>query len=482
MSKNLSQLYLTKNGGTKYYLMFHIKPWMRALPAFSQTPASKKNHKESLRTSDLSQALERMTAALARLDLCIDLKNSGELIDRRPLVKKLLSEYKKNSPINKSETENYFQNLRAFGALTEEERLETEDKAWDWFHATIDEDKPTHENQKTERLHKAQLAALDRLKTKEDQKLDPAPHPYNVTIEFCKDELLERYKLYGKSEKQKGKLKTAVKKFLLFFERDDIELTRVTRKYVKRYIEKAVEQKIPYNTLFSELVQLRALWKHAVDEELIANLDNPFYGHDLQYLQKPQTRSVYEKELVEQMLEAAVGRDEIYQLIVLSWYTGARINEIFNCKLEINNGISILSLAEDGGKTEAAKRFVPIHPALSKALQEKGMMPKSGQRFDWSVETSNALEKRFLRFKDKFLASKNLEHRNKELVHHSFRNTFITSLLNQGLSELQVSELTGQSKKTIGQTEAVKTYYRGAGLELKLEHISRLPALQVHPK
>jgi hypothetical protein len=237
MGKQLSQLYLTKNGGTKYYLMFHIKPWMRGLPAFKRTPDSKKNHKESLRTSDLSQALERMTAALARLDLCIDLKNGGELIDRRPLVKKLLSEHQKISPINKSETENYFENLRAFGVLTKEELIETEDKAWDWFHATIDEDKPIHENKKTERLHKAQLAALDRLKTKEDQKLDPAPHPYNATIEFCKDELLERYELYGKSEKQKGKLKTAVKKFLLFFDREDIELTKVTRKYVKRYIE-----------------------------------------------------------------------------------------------------------------------------------------------------------------------------------------------------------------------------------------------------
>ena len=96
MGRNLSQLYLTKNGGTKYYLMFHITPWMRGLPAFKQTPANKKNHKESLRTSDLSQALEKMTAALAKLDLCIDTKNSGELIDGRPLVKKLLSDYEKN--------------------------------------------------------------------------------------------------------------------------------------------------------------------------------------------------------------------------------------------------------------------------------------------------------------------------------------------------------------------------------------------------
>lgn len=482
MSKNLSQLYLTKNGGTKYYLMFHIKPWMRDLPAFKQIPASKKNHKKSLRTSDLSQALEKMTVALAKLDLCIDSINGGELIDRRQLVKKLLSDYEKIKPLNKSEAESYFDSLMSFGMLTEEELRQVENRAWNWFHTVIDEDNPKDENLKIERYHKAQLTALARVKTKEDQKLDPSPHPYKITIEYCKDELLESYHRYGKSEKQKGKLKTAVKKFLLFLEREDIELERITRKYVKRYIDRAVEQKIPYNTLFSELVHLRALWKNAVDEELILNSENPFYGHDLQYLKKPKARSVYEIELVEQMLEAAGRRREIYQLILLSWYSGARVNEIFNCKLEMKDGISILSLAEEGGKTEAAKRFVPIHPALSQALQENDMMPETGQRFDWSVETSNALEKKFLRFKEKFLISKNLEHRNKELVHHSFRNTFITLLLNQKLSELQVAVLTGQSKKTIGQTEAVKTYYRDAGLEQKLENISRLPALQLHPK
>ena len=149
MGRTLSQLYLTKNGGTKYYLMFHIKPWMRGLPAFKQTPANKKNHKESLRTSDLSQALEKMTEAVAKLDLCIDTKNSGELIDRRPLVKKLLSDYKQN----KSEAESFFNNPMSFGTLTEEELRQVENKAWNWFHTVIDEDNPKDENLKIERNH-----------------------------------------------------------------------------------------------------------------------------------------------------------------------------------------------------------------------------------------------------------------------------------------------------------------------------------------
>lgn len=481
MGKSLSQLYLTKNGGTIHYLMFHIKPWMRELPAFKQIPTNKKNHKESLRTSDLSQALDRMDEALAKLDLCVNPNNKSELIDRRPVVKKLLQDYKNNDPLNKSETENYFDCLTSFGVLNEHE-LDLEDEIWEWFHSTIDESNPIETNDAIVRFRQAQLAALRRIKSKEDEKLDPAPHPYEVTLEFCKAELLKQYKLYGKHPKQIGKLKTAVKKFLLFLGRGDIQLTSITRKYVKRYIDNAVKQNIPYNTFFSELGQLRAIWKHAADEELIVDTSNPFYDHDLQYLKRPQGRSVYEKELVEDLLVAANKRRDIYQLVLLSWYTGARVSEIFNCKYEIKDGIPTLSLAEDGGKTEAARRLVPFHPALLASLKKLKMMPDVGNRFYWPVETSNALEKRFLRFKEKFLNSRGLGDRNKELVHHSFRNTFITSLLNAGLPEQQAALLTGHSKKTVGQTTAMKEYYVGAGLAQKLEQISLIPVLQLHPK
>ena len=90
-----------------------------------------------------------MTAALAKLDLCIDTKNSGELIDRRPLVKKLLSDYKQN----KSEAESFFNNPMSFATLTEEELRQVENKAWNWFHTVIDEDNPKDENLKIESNH-----------------------------------------------------------------------------------------------------------------------------------------------------------------------------------------------------------------------------------------------------------------------------------------------------------------------------------------
>ena len=78
---------------------------MHDLPSFKKKSTSQKNHKESLRTSDLSQALDKMHHALARLDLCIDPNNNGELVDRRPIVKELLNKQEENSPLNKREAE-----------------------------------------------------------------------------------------------------------------------------------------------------------------------------------------------------------------------------------------------------------------------------------------------------------------------------------------------------------------------------------------
>ena len=95
MSKSLAQLYLTKNGGTKYYLMFHIKAWMRDLPSFKKKSLSQKNHKGSLRTSDLSQALNKMHDALARQDFVLTLITMANLLIGGLLLKNCLTNMKK---------------------------------------------------------------------------------------------------------------------------------------------------------------------------------------------------------------------------------------------------------------------------------------------------------------------------------------------------------------------------------------------------
>ena len=70
MSNILSHKHISRNGGRPYYLQFHIKPWMRyVLPAEYR---NRKNIKESLRTSHLPTALERLSRRLTELGLTMD--------------------------------------------------------------------------------------------------------------------------------------------------------------------------------------------------------------------------------------------------------------------------------------------------------------------------------------------------------------------------------------------------------------------------
>ena len=68
MSRKYHKTYISKNGNN-YYLQFHIKDCMRQFPAFNNLPSSKKNFKETLRTSDFNLAYERANKRLKELQI-----------------------------------------------------------------------------------------------------------------------------------------------------------------------------------------------------------------------------------------------------------------------------------------------------------------------------------------------------------------------------------------------------------------------------
>ena len=68
MSRKYHKTFISNNGNN-FYLQFHIKDWMRVLPAFINYPNSRKNYKESLRTSDYNLAYERANKRLKELQI-----------------------------------------------------------------------------------------------------------------------------------------------------------------------------------------------------------------------------------------------------------------------------------------------------------------------------------------------------------------------------------------------------------------------------
>ena len=454
--------------------MFHIKPWMRSLPAFKDQPSSKKNHKESLRTANLSEALGKMTRRLSELDLYIDPSNN-ELADRRPFVKALLDEHRK-SQREPSPKQEYFDNLTALELLS----LEGLDNAEDAYTDVLDQgfEEGNHDkNAALGAIYDAEIKAINRVRAKEDDKLEAKAHPFAFTLTFSRDRLLKRYEVLNK-HRSISKLKAGVSKFIELIGQEDIQMIKISEKLVSRYVDNASSSQIPRNTFSSELSQLNALWDHARKEELIPRHESPFRGHSLSDLKKPLKRHVYDEDILLALIETAKDRLDVLAVLYISYYTGSRISEIFDCTLEERGNLLILNIKEDGGKTEAARRLLPAHPHLKEWLTKNGFMPDIGKCFNWPTKSSDALDKRFTRFKNTFLDARGLGHLKKHLVHHSFRHTFITNLLNAGLNELQAAVLAGQSSGTVGRTEAGKTYYHGADLKQKYEQVCLIPALQ----
>ena len=68
MSRKYHKTFISNNGNN-FYLQFHIKDWMRRLPDFVNLPSSKKNFKETLRTSDYNLAYERANKRLKELQI-----------------------------------------------------------------------------------------------------------------------------------------------------------------------------------------------------------------------------------------------------------------------------------------------------------------------------------------------------------------------------------------------------------------------------
>ncbi len=183
-----------------------------------------------------------------------------------------------------------------------------------------------------------------------------------------------------------------------------------------------------------------------------------------------------------------------FWLPVLGLYTGARINEL--CQLRLDDikkvdGIPYLVLQEDSQdkelsiKNTASMRTVPIHPLVAKELHfmshvqtmrnkgETRLFPELPfQNFNYGHKAT----KWFGRFRKKHGVD------SKQLVFHSFRHTLSDNLKQQLITETLIDELTGHAIQgetlgRYGKRYSVKVLYNEAILKLDygidLEHLKR---------
>lgn len=205
---------------------------------------------------------------------------------------------------------------------------------------------------------------------------------------------------------------------------------------------------------------------------------NPFENHEL-----PQTRGKeradrqrkdFQPIEITELHAAALGADHttLADLILLGAYTGARIEEL--CQLRVEHvikpdGIESFDIVDS--KTAAGIRVVPVHPALTRIVErlkndsKDGYLIPSDSKNKYGIR-SDALSKAFGRLKEAH--GYGAQH-----VFHSIRKTVITQLHRAGVQGPLIAELVGHETGTV----TFDVYSQGASTAQKLAAISKLPSL-----
>lgn len=245
--------------------------------------------------------------------------------------------------------------------------------------------------------------------------------------------------------------------------------------------------KLASKTLTQYLLAGNVFWKWAMKHDIRWREDfkdraNPFENHEL-----PQTRGKeraerqrkdFQPKEIAELHAAALAADNttLADLILLGAYTGARIEEL--CQLRVEHlikpdGIDSFDIVDS--KTTAGIRVVPVHPALTHTVEhlkrdsQDGYLIPSDSKNKYGIR-SDALSKAFGRLKE-------AHGYGGQHVFHSIRKTVITQLHRAGVQGPLIAELVGHETGTV----TFDVYSQGASSSQKLEAISRLTLPDIAP-
>lgn len=303
-------------------------------------------------------------------------------------------------------------------------------------------------------LPTSRTVMVDSPSTQSSKPLATLNEAYEKTLTIkqgmIKDNELQRYRVSFSS-------------FINYLKVKQPTLQSLKRQQATGFIQHLREQQRTDKTIHGHLNRLSVIFKTALAYDLV-DAKNPFTGHNIS--PKPTTRrSFYYPEQVKQIYQALP--DEAKLPWKVCYFTGLRASELFELtqhslkEVESASGkVLCLQIAVNGGKTENAKRLVPVHNALKAELADF---------------TGFAITK--LNFKDKrrqavissygqdFAATHDT---------HSLRHTFITTLVDAlGNTEL-VEWLVGHSR-THRRSTTYQNYFHGFGLDKLNNAVQLMP-------
>lgn len=218
-----------------------------------------------------------------------------------------------------------------------------------------------------------------------------------------------------------------------------------------------------------------------LDPDGVNPFENPEFTKKKKVSRK-EIRQAWETEDVIKLVDAARAKKDdanLHDLILLGAYTGARIEELADLKVEDvkeKDGVKYFEIGDS--KTEAGLRDLPVHkdiiPLVEHLVENSTdgyLLP--GEPVTANGERSSAIGKSFGRLKTKLGYDK-------RYVFHSLRKTLSTLLERQGYHHNQAAEITGHEK--VGETYG--TYSAGLTIPEKAELLNKITykGLKVEPK
>lgn len=225
----------------------------------------------------------------------------------------------------------------------------------------------------------------------------------------------------------------------------------VTRRRLQAWIDGLAADGAAPATVKRCLSEVRGFWRDLVDREIAPADVDPFLG-----LRVPKAsgaagrpkRAAWTPAEVAALHRAArdKGDQPLADVIAIAAYTGMRIEEIANLRLEdVNEREMVVHVA----KTDAGVRTIPTHPALRPLVRRLKAAPERdgylivGLKPNQFGDRSGAIGKRFGRLKRALGYPRTL-------VFHSIRKTVAGQLHDKGVPEQHAAPILGHKLNTLG--------------------------------
>lgn len=227
----------------------------------------------------------------------------------------------------------------------------------------------------------------------------------------------------------------------------------VDRKVAGNFISKLLTDGLKSQRTIERYVSsLSSFWRWMIRRGHLDSDKNPWRGHELGKGSRKTKRRPLSDEVVLKLLSAKAERryeTVLPDVLRIALATGMRLGEI--CELEaadVERRADGLWINIGEGKTEAAERSVPVHPAIvsivERRLQDADQHLIAGLTRGGSDKSrGHYVTKAFARFR------KGLGVTEKGQVFHALRNTFIACMEGHGVPESTTKLLVGHARASM---------------------------------